>query len=154
MKQTIKTAAPAVSVLALLLMQGCRTSIRPPEGVNPVERNLTVTAYCPCGKCCGWHRNWLGRPVHSSGPQKGQIKKVGITAAGTRARPGTIAADTRKYPFGTIMYIDGYGYGKVEDRGGGIKGNHIDLFFRYHNQAVEWGRQTKRVKIWFPRGKD
>ena len=36
---------------------------------------------------------------------------------GRRARLGTIAADTRRYPFGTIMYVPGYGYGRVEDRG-------------------------------------
>ncbi len=36
---------------------------------------------------------------------------------------GTIAADTDHYPFGTRMYIPGYGWGKVEDRGGAIKGD-------------------------------
>jgi 3D (Asp-Asp-Asp) domain-containing protein len=91
--------------------------------------------------------------VFSSGPLKGKPKKVGITASGTRARKGTIAADTRKYPFGTIMYIEGYGYGRVEDRGGAIKGEHIDLYFRSHKQALEWGKKTKRVKIWVPRKK-
>ncbi len=82
---------------------------------------------------------------------KGKRKKVGITANGTKARKGTIAADTRKYPFGTIMYIEGYGYGRVEDRGGAIKGQHIDLFFRTHKQAIEWGRQKKRIKVWLPK---
>jgi 3D (Asp-Asp-Asp) domain-containing protein len=74
-----------------------------------------------------------------------------VTASGTKARKGTIAADTRKFPFGTIMYIEGYGYGRVEDRGGAIKGNHIDLYFRTHQQALEWGKQTKRVKVWLPK---
>lgn len=48
------------------------------------------------------------------------------------------------------MYIEGYGYGRVEDRGGAIKGQHVDLFFRTHQQALEWGRQTLKVKVWFP----
>lgn len=109
---------------------------------------MVTTGYCPCGKCCGWKRNWYLRPVYAYGPLKGKPKKVGITASGTNARKGTIAADTRRYPFGTIMYIEGYGYGRVEDRGGAIKGNHIDLFFRSHRQALEWGKQIKRVKVW------
>ncbi len=111
---------------------------------------LEATGYCHCGSCCGWRRNWRGKPVIASGPQKGQPKAVGITASGTRARPGTIAADTSVFPFGTIMYVPGYGYGVVEDRGGAIKGYKIDLYFRTHRQALEWGRQRKQVKVWFP----
>ena len=60
----------------------------------------------------------------ASGPSKGKRKDVGITATGTRAKTGTIAADTSIYPFGTIMYVPGYGYGRVEDVGSAIKGMH------------------------------
>ena len=42
-------------------------------------------------------------------------------ASGKMAKVGTIAADTSVYPFGTIMYIPGYGYGEVQDVGGAIK---------------------------------
>jgi hypothetical protein len=65
------------------------------------------------------------------------------------SRDGTIAADTRYYPFGTRMYIDGYGYGTVEDRGGAIKGpNRLDLFYRSHSEALQWGRQQVMVRIY------
>lgn len=111
---------------------------------------LEVTGYCHCQHCSGWKRNWFGRPVYASGSLKGQRKAVGITASGAHVRPGTIAADTRKYPFGTIMYVPGYGYGMVEDRGGAIKGHKIDLYFRTHQKALEWGRQHKQVKVWLP----
>lgn len=64
---------------------------------------------------------------------------------------GTIAADTRYYPFGTRMYVPGYGWGQVEDRGGGIKGkNRIDLFFGSHQDALYWGRRKVAVQIYFP----
>lgn len=111
-----------------------------------------MTGYCRCGKCTGWHRTWYGRPVYSSGNSKGERKEVGVTASGSKAKVGTIAADTTRYPFGTIMHIPGYGYGRVEDRGGAIKGEHIDLYFRSHNEALRWGRQTKKVKVWFQPG--
>jgi 3D (Asp-Asp-Asp) domain-containing protein len=133
-----------------LVLSGC-SRFRPPSGVQARIVTLQTTGYCKCGKCCGWKRNWLLRPVYSSGPLKGKPKKVGITASGTKAKRGTIAADTRYYPFGTVMYIEGYGYGKVEDRGGGIKGQHVDLFFRTHQQALEWGRKTVKVKVWLPK---
>jgi 3D (Asp-Asp-Asp) domain-containing protein len=109
---------------------------------------VTATAYCPCGACCGWKRNWRGQPV----TKKGKPKVVGQTASGTTARLGTIAADTRYYPFGTIMYVPGYGYGRVEDTGGDIRGrSRLDLFYPDHRQAVRWGRQTLRVVV-FPPG--
>ncbi len=137
-------------LLSALLMQGGCARVRPPRGAQPQTVSLLTTGYCACGKCCGWTRNWRFRPVYSYGSMKGQPKKVGQTASGTMARPGTIAADTRIYPFGTVFYIEGYGYGRVEDRGGAIKGQHLDLFFRTHRQALEWGRQTKTVRVWLP----
>lgn len=109
---------------------------------------MTVTGYCKCGKCCSWKRNWFFQPVFKYGPNKGKRKEVGITASGSKARPGTIAADTALYPFGTVMYIEGYGYGRVEDRGGAINGQHIDLYFKSHKQAMQWGSPKKLVKVW------
>lgn len=81
--------------------------------------NFKVTGYCACTYCTG------------SGS--------GRTASGTIATAGrTIAADTSKYPFGTKMVIDGHTY-TVEDRGGAINGNKIDIFFSSHSQALQWG---------------
>jgi len=63
-------------------------------------------------------------------------------------RDGTIAADTRYYRFGTRMYVTGYGWGVVEDRGSAIKGaKRLDLYFNSHGKALVWGR--RRVKVRF-----
>lgn len=124
--------------------------IPPSRRANPEIVVLEATAYCPCGACCGWRRDWLFRPVIASGPNRGRPKAVGITASGTRAQPGTIAADPRVLPFGTILYVPGYGYGRVEDTGGDIKGNRIDLFYHRHDDALDWGRKKVRCKVWKP----
>lgn len=64
------------------------------------------------------------------------------------SRDGTIAADTRYYPFGTRMKIPGYGWGVVSDRGGAIKGpNRLDLYFDSHQEALKWGRRQVQVRI-------
>lgn len=64
------------------------------------------------------------------------------------SHPGTVAADTANYPFGTILDIPGYGRGIVEDRGSAIKGpDRLDIFFRSHARALDWGRQTVPVTI-------
>ena len=139
--------------LTLLLISGCATTRRyaVPTDQPPERMTLTLTGYCKCGICCGWKRNWRLQPVYAYGPHKGKPKKVGITSSGTRAVRGTIAADTRLFPYGTIIQIPGYGWGRVEDIGGAIKGRHIDLFFDSHQEALEWGRQKKQVLIWKPR---
>lgn len=157
MKPERNPVAVAFALLAAFgIVSGCATQGRIARGIPASRRDhpeilvLEATAYCPCGQCCGWRRNWLFRPVIASGPHRGKPKAVGITASGTEARPGTIAADTRVLPFGTILYVPGYGYGRVEDTGGDIKGNRIDLFYRSHDDALDWGRKKVRCKVWKP----
>ncbi len=148
-RELLKGAGWTCALVLITLNAGC-ASIRPPAGAKAVERKLLVTAYCKCQSCCGWERSWFGRPVYTSGPAKGKPKKVGVTASGAKAGKGTIAADLSLYPFKTIMYVPGYGYGRVEDCGGGVKGDHIEVFFGSHSQALNWGRRTRNVKIWLP----
>ncbi len=64
------------------------------------------------------------------------------------SRPGTVAADTRYYPFGTRLEIPGYGPGIVEDRGGAIKGpRRLDVYYGSHRRALRWGRRSVPVEI-------
>ena len=113
------------------------------------EHELLVTGYCNCGKCCGWRKKWFffGEPVYAYGKNKGAHKKVGVTASGAVAAKGTIAADPSVYPFGTRIWIPGYGMGIVQDIGGSIKGAHIDIWFPSHEEALAWGRHKLRVRV-------
>ena len=146
-----KLARVSVVVLTVLVVAGvtvsCSTRFKPPQHAKESQRMLLTTGYCECGVCTNWKRNWRLKPVVASGPNKGKRKNVGVTATGTRAKPGTIAADTSIYPFGTIMYIPGYGYGRVEDVGSAIKGHHIDLYFNSHGEALKWGKKNRKVKV-------
>ena len=113
--------------------------------VNAGYRNMVipmkVTAYCPCKKCCG---KWAD--VYPRRTASGHVIQDGDKF---------VAADGR-FPFGTRMYVPEYCYHntqgtlerfdyefmglvKVEDRGGAIKGNHIDVFFPTHQEALNWG---------------
>lgn len=98
-----------------------------------------ITAYCPCEICCGnWAKN---RPVDEDGSV--QV----FTASGEIAVQGvTIAADTSVLPFGTKVIMDGHEY-TVQDRGGAIKGNKIDVYFESHQEALEFGVQYKELFI-------
>lgn len=69
------------------------------------------------------------------------------TATGAEAVKGVAAVDTNVIPFGTKLYIPGYGYAVAADRGGAIKGNRIDLCMNSYNEAIQWGRRNVTVYI-------
>lgn len=75
---------------------------------------------------------------------------VGLTAMGTKLRPGVIAVDPRVIPLGTKVYItypDGtpWGYGIAEDTGGAIKGNKIDIFM---SSDLTWSFGRRQMKLY------
>lgn len=75
-----------------------------------------VTGYAvTCKHCCG--------------------KTDGITASKKKAQVGRTIAMSEKYPFGTRIYIAGLGEYVVEDRGGAIKGNKIDVGCNNHDEC-------------------
>ena len=69
------------------------------------------------------------------------------TATNTFARRGVVAADWRVFPPGTKLYIPGYGEAVVEDRGGAVKGMHLDLFVDSVQEALKWGVKELPVYV-------
>ena len=53
----------------------------------------------------------------------------GRTASGKILTKGLVAIDRRLIPFGTRMYVPGYGLAEAADTGSGVKGRFIDLGF-------------------------
>ena len=85
--------------------------------------NFKLTGYCGCSRCGG-----------------GQATYSGTTP---RAKH-TIAADLSVLPIGTKVIIEGTsgptvhnfdGIYDVEDKGSGVNGNHIDIYFDTHEEA-------------------
>ena len=85
-----------------------------------------VTAYCACVKCCG--------------------KTNGITASGTKATANRTVAAPSSFAFGTKIQMNGRTY-VVEDRGGAIQGNRIDLYMNSHSEALAWGVRYLEVEV-------
>jgi len=69
------------------------------------------------------------------------------TATNKFVRRGMVAADWRVFPPGTRLYIPGYGEAVVEDRGGAVKGYHLDLFVDSYNEARKWGVRKMDVYV-------
>lgn len=77
--------------------------------------------------------------------------QYGVTYSGVTVKRdlySTIAADLSVYPIGTVMFIPGYGYGVVADKGGAINGNKIDLYYETVEDVYsEWGKKQVEVYI-------
>lgn len=86
-----------------------------------------VSAYCSCTKCCG--------------------KTNGITASGAKATANHTIAAPSTYKFGTKIEIAGMGIYTVEDRGGAITGNKIDVYFNSHSEALQFGRRNLQIRV-------
>ncbi|MCC7358957.1 MAG: DUF348 domain-containing protein [Anaerolineales bacterium] len=61
----------------------------------------------------------------------------GRTASGQILTKGLVAIDLNMMPFGTRMYVPGYGFAVAADTGGGVRGRFIDLGFDDFNY-VGW----------------
>lgn len=60
----------------------------------------------------------------------------GMTAMGLRMRHGIVAVDRSVIPFGSQVYVPGYGVGLAADTGGAIKGRRIDLGYDDDNLVL------------------
>lgn len=71
----------------------------------------------------------------------------GITASGIKVQEKRTIACPPNFPFGAKLEIEGMGIYTCEDRGGAIKGNHIDIYVLTKKEAFQFGRQNLTAKI-------
>ena len=70
------------------------------------------------------------------------------TATGTTPTPNrTIAVDPRVIPYGTKVYIEGYGTYTAEDCGGAVKGKIIDIYMKGYDNCIQFGRRKAKVYL-------
>lgn len=88
--------------------------------------------------------------VESTGKSKGH-PEYGITYSGVKVKRdlfSTVAADLTVFPIGTILFIPGYGYGVVADKGGAIKGNELDLYYETVEDVYnKWGKKKLEIYV-------
>lgn len=97
------------------------------EGITPKVATFNTSAYCPCMSCCG--------------------KTNGITSSGAVASQWYTLAAGSAYPIGTVIYIPYFkdkpngGWFVVQDRGGAISSDRLDIFYNSHSSALQFGRR-------------
>ncbi len=104
------------------------------EGMTPKVVNMNTSAYCSCARCTG--------------------KTNGITSSGARAKEWYTVAAGSGYPIGTVIYIPALankpngGWFIVEDRGGAISNNRIDIYMGSHSSAISFGRRNLECYVY------
>ncbi len=104
-------------------------------GKTPTVKNFNTSAYCACVKCCG--------------------KTNGITSSGVKASSWCTLAAGKAYPVGTIIYIPSLsnkpngGWFIVQDRGGAISNNKLDIYMGTHSQALQFGRKNLECYVYY-----
>ena len=89
--------------------------------------NALVTAYCACTTCCG-------------------STAKGLTAAGTRIAPGTIAAP-RNIPLRTRVTVTGLGSFVVLDRTARRFDGRWDIYIPSHKDAKKFGKRYLNITL-------
>ena len=130
MKISLSTRADSIFTLKgaiFIFVIGILTSMLNPLLVTNLRAEVfKATAYCSCEKCCN---------------KKTSNKLYGITATGEEAKWGTVAVDRKVIKLGSRLKIEGFTNTtfRAEDVGVAIKGNHIDIWFPSHKDALKFG---------------
>ena len=106
-------------------------------GVTPKVVTLNTSAYTAstCGK----------KPTDSG---------YGKTASGAYATAWYTVAAGKGYPMGTIIYIPYFankpngGWFVVQDRGGAIKNNKLDVYMDTYNECIQFGRRNLECYVY------
>jgi LysM repeat protein len=122
-----RVSAPAPQTRAVAPAPAAPAASAPPSGTHVIS--ALVTGYAPGAGASSSH-----------------------TASGTTTHWGTVAADTRLYPFGTHLRIQGMGdtVFTVEDTGSAVRGNVFDVWFADAASARGIGPGTRQVTILGP----
>jgi 3D (Asp-Asp-Asp) domain-containing protein len=74
-------------------------------------------------------------------------KSDGITASGLKVKENETIACPPQFPNGVKLNIEGMGVYVCQDRGGAIKGNHIDIYMETKSQAFAFGRKMLLAEV-------
>ena len=109
------------------------------EGKTPSVVTLNASAYT-ASTCC--------KAPGSAG--------YGRTASGAYASAWCTVAAGKGYPMGTIIYIPYFankpngGWFVVQDRGGAISNNKLDIYMNTYNDCINFGRRNLECYVYLP----
>lgn len=129
--RTARPAAQSTTVQAETTQPETEASVQTDGSAAGELKSLgrfKITFYCG-GACC--NGKWAGKTCTGNPMIEGR----------------TIAVDKNVIPLGTSVYIEGFGWYVAEDVGGGVRGNHIDIYLADHDRVNRMGVQSAMVYL-------
>lgn len=75
----------------------------------------------------------------------------GVTRSGEWTRPGVVAVDQNVIPLYSSVWIEGWDEPFTAlDTGGGVRGNHVDIYMTSCRDAINWGVRSRSVEWEMP----
>ena len=97
---------------------------------------MNITMYAPLSAGAVGGHDYTGDPS--------------MSYSGEEVVPGETAAAGPNIPIGTKIYVEGLGWRRVNDRGGAIGPNDIDLAVATKEEAIRFGLQQRLVIFKLP----
>ena len=125
-RKVIKKSVAFAAALSIYLGTGMAFSVNEAKAATPNELICSSTAYTASA---------------------GSMTASGLVVKRNPNGISTVSVDPTVIPFGTYLYIEGYGYAVAADKGSAIKGNEVDVYFASSSECSNWGRQNVKVTI-------
>ena len=125
-RKVIKKSVAFAAALSIYLGTGMAFSVNEAKATTQYELICSSTAYTASA---------------------GSFTASGLAVSRNPNGISTVSVDPNVIPFGTYLYIEGYGYAVAADKGSAIQGNEVDVFFTSNSECNNWGRQNVKVII-------
>ena len=132
-EETSRTASTQVASKA----SSKNTLAKKVQGMTPIVKTLNTSAYT--ASTCGKSKNSKG---------------YGVTSSGSKASSWYTVAAGKSYPVGTVIYVPALknkpngGWFVVQDRGGAISNNRLDIYMSTYNECIRFGRKNLQCYIY------
>lgn len=115
---------------------------------NETVKNVSGSLNTPSGAPINYSKVLTGTCTAYCGANN-KMDGGSRTSTGKQVTKGIVAVDPRKIPYGTKLYIPGYGYATAEDTGGAMRSGRVllDLGFDTQAECSRFGRRKMTVYV-------
>ncbi|ALC91505.1 hypothetical protein AM500_18225 [Bacillus sp. FJAT-18017] len=130
----------------VLKLTGTKAAAKKPAVKKPAAKK-------PAAKPASSHKRFKEITVKATAYTASCKGCSGITYTGINLKKNpkakVISVDPKIIPLGSKVYVPGYGEAIAGDKGSAMRGNKIDVFISDKKKALQWGKKTVKIKVYY-----